>query len=290
MKLNRLGVKTLIFKILNKFPAQTGFRVYHLIQRYLVVTSLKYKIKSTEDSYRNIERIASKLNLSLKDKKIMEVGSGWVPILPYFFKFFGGVDLVYTYDLNHHYSIKEIKKLNNYFQELYGVQVNKLGTRNELSDKIKYFPNTNVIDAELPQVDIIFSRFVLEHISPEDLMHMHMKFKDEIPDAYIIHFISPSDHRAYEDASLSLQDFLRFSAKEWEEIQTKFDFHNRWRLPHYLQLFDHLGFQVVHLEYDCPPIDSEAYKKFKNLDVHDDFNGLTDDELTAGAIKIVLKV
>jgi len=53
-------------------------------------------------------------------------------------------------------------------------------------------------------------------------------FKKE---TYVIHFISPSDLRKHNDSNLSLQVFLQYSKEQWNKIHTKFDYHNRLRLP-----------------------------------------------------------
>ena len=149
----------------------------------------------------------------------------------------------------------------------------KLATKYSLAKDIDYRPETNIIKEEALAGDIIFSRFVLEHVTPGDMKQMHEKFKCDLkPGTHIIHLISPSDHRAYTDKSLSLQDFLKYSKKEWDRKQTKFDYHNRMRLPQYLELFKACGLKVVDMEYDVPAVDSVSYKKFKSLKIHPDYN------------------
>ena len=104
----------------------------------------------------------------------------------------------------------------------------------------------------------------------------------------MLHLISPSDHRAYSDSSLSLQDFLKYSEEEWDKVQTKFDYHNRLRLPHYLKILSE-DFEVLYFEHDKIDINSDSYKKFKKLSIHRDFSGFSDQELMAGSINILLK-
>lgn len=154
---------------------------------------------------------------------------------------------------------------------------------------IAYYPNTNLIAADLPETDLIFSRFVLEHVKPEDLTLMHKKFRRGLkPGSLIVHLISPSDHRAYVDKNLSLQDFLQYSEAEWKKKQTKFDYHNRLRLPQYLAIFKAAGLELLHVEYDQPS--AKTFNKFSAVPIHEDFKKFTDEELTAGSINVVLKV
>jgi hypothetical protein len=160
-----------------------------------------------------------------------------------------------------------------------------------LPPEVEYYPNKDISDESLKNIHVIYSRFVLEHVSPEKIKKMHLRFKKTLdPGTRIFHFISPSDHRAYVDKSLSLQDFLRYSQREWDKKQTRFDYHNRLRLPDYLQLFEDLDLEIVHSEFDIPPKDSAAYKKFKAVPLHEDYLKYAEEDLLAGSINIVLKV
>jgi hypothetical protein len=222
---------------------------------------------------------------------VIEIGSGWLPLMPYFFKYMGKASMVETYDLNKHYNKKNIKILNREFSKQFEISIAKKETNQfDLPEGIHYFPKTDLTKIAIKKVHFVFSRFVLEHVNPLDIKRMHQKFKKEIPGAYIIHLISPSDHRAYVDKNLSNQDFLRFNEEEWKKKHTRFDYHNRLRLPQYLEIFKDLGYEVLLLEFECAPIDSETYKKFKTVPLHMDYQKYSDDELTAGSINIVMKL
>ena len=135
----------------------------------------------------------------------------------------------------------------------------------------------------------MLSRFVLEHVPPHILQDIHdFLFSNLKSGSHILHLISPSDHRAYSDASLSLQDFLKYSEEEWNNIQTKFDYHNRLRLPQYLELFKN-DFEILFFEHDVINYESESFKKFEKLKIHNDFARYTDQELMAGSVNILLK-
>ena len=106
----------------------------------------------------------------------------------------------------------------------------------------------------------------------------------------ILHMISPSDHRAYTDKSLSYYDFLKYSKDEWKKQHTKFDYHNRLRLPDYINIFKEAGYEVVSLDYDTCDKNSEKYQKFKELTLHEDYKDYTEEELLAGSINVLLKL
>ena len=228
--------------------------------------------------------------MNLEGKRILEIGSGWVPLMPYYFKFFGGASEILTLDLNKHYKADAIKDLNRQFEKKVRRAIRGVEPY-YLPEGITYLPYTNLIDLKEVKSDLIFSRFVLEHVKPIAMKEMHEKLVASLEEnCYIVHFISPSDHRAYEDKSLSLQDFLKYSQEEWDRRQTKFDYHNRWRLPQYIDLFEEAGLEVVHLNYDVPKVGSSSHTKFKDLKIHPDYQEYTEEELTAGSIQVVLKV
>ncbi len=284
-------IKGVVLKVLDYYPPKLGYFFYHKIQNLSNRNNIEKKIQTSQHTYISFKRILEMKDISVKGKYILEIGSGWLPLLPYFFKFLGKAEKVFTYDLNRHYQSPQIKKLNKFFSKKFEVVIIPNSKKYNLPDKIEYWPNTDLVKLSDLNADLVFSRFVLEHITPQDLKKMHINFKSSLkPGTHIIHFISPSDHRSYDNSQLSLQDFLKYSESEWKKRQTKFDYHNRWRLPQYLELFKQLELEVIHIEYKSLIPGSSMYKKFKALEIHEDFQAYTDDELTAGEINVVLKI
>ncbi|PTX61417.1 methyltransferase family protein [Kordia periserrulae] len=286
--------KSFIFKSLDILPNSLGYGIYHQLQKFLNRNSVNFKIKTNNRSFKEALEILEKENISLKDKTVLELGSGWAPIIPYFFTNFAEVERVVTYDINEHYDAKTIAKLNSYYKENYQIDIAAEKGKYPLPSNVTYYPKTNLAAENTQlneQIDLVFSRFVLEHISPEDLLQIHQSFANILPkSAYILHMISPSDHRAYDDKSLSYYDFLKYSKAEWKKQHTKFDYHNRLRLPDYLTIFKEAGYEVVSLDYDTCDKDSEKYKKFKELTLHEDYKNYTEEELLAGSINVLLKL
>lgn len=270
-------------------PAKWGFALYHAIQKRFT-GSFKSKLDANEKSFQTIYRICANNAVEIAEKSVLEIGSGWMPLMPYLLKFRAEVHRIYTYDINFHYQNKYIDELNAHF-EREGIQIKKSQKGLHLPDFVEYHPYQNVIHAKLPEnIDLIFSRFVLEHVTPTDIVAMHHHFREAFNDGvYVLHLISPSDHRAFGDATISHYDFLRYSQDEWNRIQTKFDYHNRLRLPQYLKLFEEAGMEVVYVEHDIAEPGSKKHELFKKLTIHPDFAQFSDVELTAGAINILLR-
>lgn len=285
-------IKTSIFKFLAYLPGNLGMNLYHLLQNFSENKNLDIKVKSSEDTFTTFASLTQKLSIPIQNSTIIEIGSGWLPIMPYFFIYKGLASKVYTYDLNQHYQSKAISNFNAVFASSYNEDIKASSTNTfPLPEQVHYFPNQNIIKATLPKQAIVFSRFVLEHVTPNDIVAMHEKFKKELEKgSYVVHFISPSDHRAYSDSSLSLQDFLKYSQQEWDAIQTKFDYHNRLRLPQYLKIFTDLGYDILHHSFDAVKAGSKQQEMFQKLALHPDYKNYSEAELTAGNIQIVLKV
>jgi len=284
-------LKTLVLKALDILPSKLGYHLYYKIQAKSFKTINKF-VEPNKASYEKINSILIEKDIHLKDKTILEIGSGWVPMLAYFLKVKGEINKVYTYDINKHYQQQNLDKCFNYMISKYDTKINPIEKGEfTLPDFIEYHPFTNIIDADLSKdIDIVLSRFVLEHVTPADLSAIHKKLYESLPDnVLILHLISPSDHRAHSDGSLSLYDFLKYSKKEWDNIQTKFDYHNRLRLPNYLDIFEDAGFEILFVEYDKASENEEKYRKFKELEIHPDFKKYTEEELSAGSINVLLR-
>ena len=284
-------LKTTIFKVLDVLPHSVGDHIYHNLQRFLQKNSLEEKIKANSVSFNTIKNILEKNAITLTGQKVLEIGSGWVPIMPYLLKYELGAAHVHTYDLNEHYNKQEITELNAHYNKK-GHNLGELDDRG-LPAFITYGPKTNVIAPEVldgNDSQFVFSRFVLEHVPPDKIKAMHERFIQHLKRPfYVMHLISPSDHRAYGNSGLSYYDFLKYSEEEWNRIQTRFDYHNRLRLPQYLKIFEGLGYEVVSLRYDGAAAGTEKYRKFKALNIHEDFKRYTEEELLAGSIDILLK-
>lgn len=283
-------IKSLIFKALDVLPNSFGYFIYHKLQQFSENSNLKIKIDSSEETFNSFKKICDNLNINIKESSILEIGSGWLPIMPYFFVYKGFATSVFTYDLNTHYQKKFITAFNTAFTSQYNIPIQISDKKYNLPDRIYYFPSQNIINSRLADVQIVFSRFVLEHVTPEDIYDMHKKFKTDLTKgSTIVHFISPSDHRAYSDSSLSLQDFLQYSKDEWNAIQTKFDYHNRLRLPQYIDIFESLEYEILFQSSDSINKASKQYNLFKQLTIHNDYLKYSVEQLTAGSIIVVLK-
>ena len=272
-------LKTFAFKTLQKLPRTWGDYLYHTFQN-AVAKPIEAEYRSQLDTIDRFINLAAEQGFSFAGKRVVEIGSGWLPVLPYELVFDQQATEVITFDINDHYQTAKIREFNRFFSTRKG-----LSLPDHLPREVRYFPKTNILEMDqLSDLDVLVSRNVLEHVTPGDLLSIHQQAHSYLKnDGLIIHQISPSDHRAYSDQSLSLWDFLRYSQREWDHIQTRFDYHNRWRLPQYVDMFTHCGFRVRYLSYHS----ARPGQKLPDQ-IHDDFKRFSEKELTAGNIMIIL--
>ncbi|WP_428231291.1 hypothetical protein [Flavobacterium sp.] len=285
-------LKTILFKSISLLPNKADDYCYHKIQSFFDKLTLEDRLKSVELTYLRLLKVLDDLNINLKDKIVFEVGSGWFPSMPYFFKYKFEVKRVYTVDINQHFKKQTVLKLNDLFLKKYNCKVlSNQENPYQLPNGVEYFPNYNVVKKKNPDVDIVFSRYVLSHMDANDVDALHKKMKSELKKgSYVIHFISPSDLRQHSDSNLSQQAFLKYSKSEWSKIHTKFDFHNRLRLPQFLEIFKKYDYEIIHLEYESLSKGTKKYDLFKKIELHEDYTKYSDEELTAGNIFLILKV
>jgi len=274
-------IKSFIFQALEKLPRPLGDQVYHRLQR-ITAKSVHNEYEFQQATIRQFVDELDKLHLNFDKNRVVEIGSGWLPVLPYDLLFRYRAKEVLTFDINEHYQAATIREFNNFYEKRFQVGL----SNPHLPPFVQYFPKKNILNVSIePEtIDAMTSRNVLEHIHPGDLELIHKQAYQYLrKDSFVIHQISPSDHRAYTDHSLSLWDFLQYSQSDWDKIQTRFDYHNRLRQPEYVNLFQQCGFKISMIK-------SKGAREGQKLPVkiHSDFHKFSEEELTAGSIIVIL--
>ena len=79
-------IKTILFKTLASLPNKIDDYCYHKIQSFFDKSTLENRLKSVESTYFRLSKVLQDLRIDLNNKTIFELGSGWFPAMPYFFK------------------------------------------------------------------------------------------------------------------------------------------------------------------------------------------------------------
>jgi hypothetical protein len=286
-------LKRNLLTLLEMFPPPVGDSLYHFLQRVGGRFDFDKVVRSQASTYDKLISTLRSLDFELQGSEVFEIGTGWLPVVPYHMIFSGKCRSVISYDKVCHFSPRRALELQRFFEIAYSIPRSSFEWKDAYSvpREFTYYPREDVTVklANGKTADLVFTRFVLEHVPEREIVGLHHRLHQILrPDGLIVHFISPSDHRAYEDSTLSLVDFLQYSAEEWQEKQTRFDFHNRLRLPQYIRLFQDSGFRIRHTEYKCAIENPDERGKFLKLNLHPDFAQMTPEEVTAGSIVVVL--
>jgi hypothetical protein len=285
-------LKQTAFKALELLPRRVGDGLYHWFQGCNGSFQLDRILDENVRTFDQFAALLKKTGRSFAGKEVLEIGSGWFPATPYLLLFRGQARTIKTYDIAEHFSRRRLLDFNAHFEVRLGQKPKvELSAPYPLPQEIRYFPKTNLCTSPPPDesVDLIISRYVLQNIAPQDLVALHKVFRRCLrPGGAVLHLVSPSDERAYSDRSLSLYDFLKYSEAEWASVTTRFYYHNRMRLPQYLELFRGAGFRVEEQTHKTLSRDSMESAKFLRLQLHPDFARFTFEQLTASSLGFVL--
>ena len=198
---------------------------------------------------------------------------------------------MHTYDVNCHYSQNRIRKAAALIQKNFGRDdiLREVEQSGELPAGIYYHPRYDLTEKTPHGVfDLCCSKFVLEHVSPDVLRRIH-----EVSDGWMaelglwVHWVSPSDHRSYDDSRIHQVEFLEMSEDDWVgRYGNRFAYHNRLRRPQYIDIFRESNFDI--LVDDCS-VPSDALEQVRSLEVHQDFSKFTAEELMAANCWFVLR-
>ena len=248
----------------------------------------------------------------IEGKTFFEVGTGHKAIVPVGF-FLSGAKRVVTIDLYRRldYNIMKsslfyLAKNRNFIKSLYSNITNPtiINERLDLLSKywsiprqfikmvnIQYLAPANAANTNLlnNSIDYHVSTNVLEHIPYEVVRNIFIEAKRILKDKGIaIHFIDMSDHFQHQDSSISRINFLRFSDDEWSYIAgNQFAYCNRLRATDYLNLFNEIGFDIIHTK---KVIDENSMNKIQNgFQINEKFNSYKLEDICTTSLKIMFK-
>ncbi|MBE2193976.1 MAG: class I SAM-dependent methyltransferase [Anaerolinea sp.] len=248
----------------------------------------------------------------IQDRNTVEIGSGWVPVVPMFYWLHGQRSCI-TLDVSRLLKpalvLDAAKQLSTLSPSLLALsntsnQTSLVEKQAELRSRIDneqsvntllkycqidYRAPVNTSRTELPSesVEAVYSNTVLEHVPLPTLetliAEMHRILR---PGGITFHLINPADHFSYSDSSISTINFLRFSERDFAKYNSDFIFQNRLRPFQYRKLFEKQGFTVQLMEVIGNPT---ALQRFPRHNLHHDFAGLDDSELSAHDVYLVAK-
>ncbi|HET7818705.1 MAG TPA: class I SAM-dependent methyltransferase [Bacteroidia bacterium] len=277
-------VKAIVQKGISFLPY--GNKVNFLFQKYItkgVELSDEYfedRLIHCREHYKNFRQYNS-----VKDFSHLELGTGWYPVVPTGMFLYGAASIT-TVDIvrlsNPLLTHVALRKFAEYYKNgkleklLPGINPERLqivlNEAEHLSSDFfdlldKYRITYMVMDARRLQladgsIDLITSNNTFEHIYPNVLEGILDKLNRLCKKGGVMsHAIDLSDHFAHMDKSISIYNFLKFSAWEWKWIDNSIQPMNRMRVYDYESLYNKLNIPIAQ-RIDRKP-DMDLYNKAK---------------------------
>ncbi|MCL4797298.1 MAG: methyltransferase domain-containing protein [Bryobacteraceae bacterium] len=199
----------------------------------------------------------------LRGMRLLEIGSGWQPMLPLLFSLAGA--RVFTADLH------RLLRLDTFRAALDALRDNRaeiaarlpatpeaiLHAARECHDldarldelNIRYLApcDCRALPLEAHSLDIVTSRAVLEHVPREVIAAIFAEARRVLrPGGRVLHLIDYSDHWSHRDTRISAVNFLKFSERRfrWTCLHPQ-NYQNRLRHPEYVELLESAGFRLL---------------------------------------------
>lgn len=210
---------------------------------------------------------------SVKGAKTFELGCGWYPVVP-LSMFLKGASEIYSIDISRLMNKETLKttlesivryeeegSLSKYYTpipERLDTLKNVLDNYDSLSygEILKTFHFTYLVEdltqlSVIPEdyIDLTHSNNTFEHVYPEVLKGILKKFIEigKKEKGCHSHFIDMSDHFAHFDKTITIYNFLQFSAKIWNRIDNSIQPQNRYRMSDYEKLYQELNIPMTHI-------------------------------------------
>lgn len=299
--------KSFLSKILSQF-GPIGKDLYFLLQSKFGGFK-NFAIDSKIDQGLRINSTLSTIGYSVENKDILEIGTGWVPILPLLFGILGqrrcttvDIDNLLKVDLTL-CAAKDLAELGPSILEKFADQgsfifkKNQISILNKVNNIIELFENSNLeylapidptnTDFADETFDFIFSNTTLEHIPKDSLSKLFSEMKRVLKnDGVMAHLIDTSDHYSHSDHKISAINFLQYSEYEWKKHNNPFLYQNRLRLTDYIWLAEDVG--LIAEVFDVH-VDRTSIEALKTMKIHHDYTHFSREEMCSTSFILILK-
>jgi ubiquinone/menaquinone biosynthesis C-methylase UbiE len=242
----------------------------------------------------------------IADIKIVEIGTGWVPVLPFMLSLMGAK--CKSFDVYRHLKEKIVLKTLdgisnqiNFYPEAYKISPQILEKIDRASsckrvDEIMEIIGVDYIapvdTRNLPlkseSQDVTVSRLVLQHISPyilKDILKEQLRILKR--GGISIHRVNLHDEYAGTDPKVTIVNFLKYPSWLWDRFgNNSIKYINRARYPYYIELFKNTGFRIVSLK---KILDKRSFDALEKLNIDKEFKQYSREELATVSFSVILE-
>lgn len=206
------------------------------------------------------------LGIDLRGKHMVEVGTGWLPVMPLCFAL-AGVRRCCTIDLRRHLSpqavlltvrhlapcLAQIAKASGQNEKVIGARWRAWSQCTDgeavLRDAgVSYIApaDATACDLDNSSVDIVFSNSVLEHVPAAVLDALMVETRRILkPGGLALHSVNCGDHYAYFDPTITPIHYLRYSEQAWRKWNNELQYQNRLRPVDFVESARRAGLDVI---------------------------------------------
>lgn len=244
----------------------------------------------------------NQLGFTLSGKTMMEIGTGWLPVMPLCFAL-AGMSRCYTVDLRRHLGMPAVM-LTLQHLEPHLADIARVSAQTEAQVRerwsrwmalgeggavlkaagIVYKAPGDATATGLPDgsVDLVFSNSVLEHVPPVVLDAMMTETHRILSaEGLAIHNVNCGDHYAYFDRSITQIHYLRYSDKDWRKWNTDLQYQNRLRAVDFLASARKAGLEIV---LDTHKPRKELLARIQEMPIAEEFRRYPVEELCCTSI------
>jgi hypothetical protein len=295
-------IKGIVQKALSRAPG--GTRINDLLQR---TTGGLRNIDATVDSkvvddWFVLARQLQELNVQISDAALVEVGTGWFPVLPLCFAL-AGARTCHTFDvtrhLNERLTRRAIARLEIHLPRIADVAGDSIEQVRRRYEHVSGAPDVSTAleragvryhapaDAartglDSRSVDAVFSNSVLEHVPSRGIAAILGETARIVKSTGVsLHCVNCGDHYAYFDRAITPINYLKYSDRQWRRWNNQLLYQNRLRPVDFLQLAEDAGLQVVVAKYTPK---EKLLAMLPTLGVAEQFARYAPDQLCATSI------
>lgn len=302
----RWQIKALGQRILSNTPG--GKKLYYILQR-IFFGFRSFSALSKVSQGLGLLSGLSAVGYTVDEKRTLEIGTGWTPVIPILFYVFGqrscdSFDLERLLKANLALrAARQIAGLGEHLAKhaqfawnpICSVGLSALQDVNTLSQllatiNMRYHAPVDARFTCLPagSVDIVFSNTTLEHIPSPWLVELFREaYRVLVPEGGVmVHLIDCSDHFSHGDRTISTINFLRFPHDRFQRYSSKFLYQNRLRAGSYRRLANEAGFDVIFWD---ARVDQKAVASLDTFPLDKEFARLSPEEICTTSVTMVAR-
>lgn len=229
------------------------------------------------------------------ESRILEVGTGWHPVLPILFSA-AGLRHVTSVDINVWMRPGAFEHARAGMRALAELIADDLHRpladvtsgidASAITFRVSREPRYGLASRSF---DFAVSSNLLEHVPPASIQIMHSELAELLqPGGIVCHHINPGDHFAV-DKKITTAHFLKYSRAAWYWIGgSGLSYHNRLRAVDFVELLRDSGFEILEVETH---LDERALAAIRSghLRPHSDFANYTHESLCHDIVDLVAR-